>query len=177
MSIANDLGSLPIEYLLSAPLLAASEAQAKMAMVTAKFIEDVGMSNGVVRNVKFGYDTTDGSNVIHNELSVPILSIVNIPNLSVSEANVDFCMEVKTQSMDKSSVGTNTTVSASYGGWFTPVKANITGSVTTSHEHTRSTDKTAKYTISVKSKSNDMPEGLSRVLNILAANIRDPAHS
>jgi hypothetical protein len=174
---ADEFRGLPISDLIGAPLVATAQAQGQLAMTTAQFIEEIGMSNGLVRNVKFGYDTTDGSNVTHNELSVPMLSIVNVPNLTVKKANVDFCMEVKTQSQDKSSINTNTSVSASYGGsWFCPVKAKITGSVTTASEHTRSTDKTAKYTISVEARDDGMPEGLARVLNILAANIPNPSH-
>ncbi len=176
MSIADEYRGLPIDELIGAPLMAAAAAQGKLALTTAQFIQDVGMSNNQVRNVDFNYKTNDGSSVIDNTLSVPLLAIVNVPNLSVKEANVDFCMEVKTQSVDKSSLNTNTTISASYGGsWFCPVKASITGSVATASEHTRSTDKSAKYTISVKAVDTGYPEGLSRVLDILANNISNPA--
>ncbi len=177
MSLSDEFKGLPISDLIGAPLVAAAQAQGQLAMTTANFIEQVGMSNGHVRNVTFGYDTNDGTNTIHNELSVPILSIVNVPNLAVKKANVDFCMEVKTQSQDKSSLNTITSVTATYGGsWFCPVKVSVTGSVTTASEHTRSTDKSAKYNISVEARDDGMPEGLSRVLNILANNISNPAH-
>lgn len=176
MSVADEYRGLPIDELIGAPLMAAAAAQGKLALTTTQFIEEVGMSNGQVRNVNFQYETTQGSNVIQNNLTVPLLSIVNVPNLSVKEANVDFCMEVRTQSADKSSVNTNTTVSASFGGsFFCPVKAKITGNVATSSEHTRSTDKSAKYTISVKAADTGYPEGLSKVLDILSQNISNPA--
>lgn len=176
MSIADEYRGLPIDELIGAPLMAAAAAQGKLALTTAQFIQDVGMENGQVRNVDFNYETHDGSNAIQNKFSVPLLSIVNVPNLSVKEANVDFCMEVRTQSMDKSSANASASMSASYGGsFFCPVKVNITGSVATASEHTRSTDKSAKYTISVKAADTGYPEGLSKVLDILSQNISNPA--
>lgn len=179
MNIGEEFKGLPIDELIGAPLMAAAAAQGKLALTTVEFIKEIGMENDKVRNVDFTYETTDASSSNHtpiqNKLSVPLLSIVNIPNLSIKEANVDFCMEVRAQSMDKSSVNTSTTVSASFNGsWFCPVKTKITGTIATASEHTRSTDKSAKYTISVKAADSGYPEGLSKVLDILSANVTNP---
>lgn len=178
MSIAEEYKGLPIQDLIAAPLVAAASAQGQLALTTAHFIESVAMDDQKkLRTVEFNYETHDGTSNVQSSITVPLLSIVNVPNLSVKEANVDFSMEVRSQSMDKSSTNASLQTSASYGGsWFCPVKVSVTGSVSTASEHTRSTDKSAKYNISVKARDDGMPEGLAKVLGILAANIPNPQH-
>ena len=43
--IANQFSGLPIENLISAPLLAAAEGQKSLASTTAQFITEVGMDD------------------------------------------------------------------------------------------------------------------------------------
>ena len=79
-SIANQFTGLPIENLIAAPLLAAAEGQKSLASTTAQFITEVGMdSSGNTKSVTFNYE--DGSKDV--KLDVPLLSIINIPSLSV----------------------------------------------------------------------------------------------
>jgi hypothetical protein len=178
MSVAEEFKGLPIDELIGAPLIACAAAQGKLAMTTADFIKQVGMNGDQVRTVDFKYNTHDGSNVQENTVSVPLLSVVNVPNLAVKKANVDFTIEVKTQTVDKSNTSGTVNTEASYGGsWWCPVKAKISGSVTTGSEHTRSSDKSAKYNVSVEARDDGMPEGLARVLDILAQNIKNPSHA
>jgi hypothetical protein len=176
MSMADEFKGLPIEDLVGAPLIAAANAQGKLALTTAQFIDQVGMSNGNVRTVNFNYETSSSAGqTVQNTISVPLLSVVNIPSLAVKKANVDFTMEVKAQSRDVSSTQASISTTASYGGsWWSPVSVKVTGSVATSSEHTRATDKSAKYNISVEARDDGMPEGLARVLDILAANVKNP---
>ena len=174
MSIADDFRGLPMEELISVPLISAANAQAKLAYVTTDFVKNVGVNPEThqVNTVDFaypGYDATGAE--VQKMLSVPLLSIVNIPNLSVKEAEVEFTMEVKQQVMDKSSSEKNVTSSVS-GGWG-PVSAKISGSITTKSEHTRQSDKSAKYDVRVKARDDGPPEGLARILDILANNMKN----
>lgn len=173
--VGDEIRGLPISDLVAGPLLAAADAQGKLANMTAEFIQRVGMSNGVVNTVQFKYHNKDsrGSNV-ENQLDVPLLSIVNVPNLAVKRAEVDFTMEVKQQCVDKDSKDMSGNLSASVG--WGPFSMKMSGSVATKSEHTRSTDKSAKYDIKVEARDDGMPEGLARVLDMLAANIANPAH-
>ena len=74
-SIANQFTGLPIENLIAAPLLAASEGQKSLASTTAQFITEVGMDDkGNTKSVTFNYE--DGSEcsfrcsiVINNQCS------------------------------------------------------------------------------------------------------------
>ena len=98
--IANQFTGLPIENLISAPLLAAAEGQKSLASTTAQFITEVGMdSSGNTKSVTFNYE--DGTDEV--KLDVPLLSIINIPSLCVDTIDVEFNMEVSTQSSTKSS--------------------------------------------------------------------------
>ena len=66
--IANQFSGLPIENLISAPLLAAAEGQKSLASTTAQFITEVGMDDkGNTKSVTFNYE--DGTEEV--KLDVP----------------------------------------------------------------------------------------------------------
>ena len=164
-SIANQFTGLPIENLISAPLLAACEGQKALAQSTAQFITEVGMDkNGNTKSVTFNYE--DGSEKV--EVDVPLLSIINIPSLCVDEIDINFDMEVSTQSASKSS--TDASAELSVKGGFGCWSASFTGKVSHHSENSRSSDTSAKYSISVKGKQ-EKPEGLMKVLDMLNSSI------
>jgi hypothetical protein len=160
-NIANQFTGLPIENLIAAPLLAAAEGQKSLAATTAQFITEVGMDkDGNTKSVKFNYE--DGSEAV--ALDVPLLSIINIPSLCVDEIDINFDMEVSTQSASKSSTDSSAelSVKAGFGCW----SASFTGKVSHHSENSRKSDSSAKYTIAVKGKQ-EKPEGLMKVLDML----------
>ena len=183
--IADQFKGLPMSDLISQPLIAAAQAQGQLSNITQQFIKDVGLedngSGGLsARSVDFNFNSpetsADGDTTLTpNNLSVPLLSIVNVPNLSVKKATVDFTMEVKSASKDTSSsdVTGNISTSASYKAWWSPVKCSMTASVTTNKksESVRSTDNSAKYDVHVEARDDGAPEGLMKVLDILNAAI------
>ena len=160
-NIANQFTGLPMETLIAAPLLAASEGQKSLAATTASFIEEVGMDkDGNTKSVKFKYD--DGSESV--ALDVPLLSIINIPSLCVDEIAITFDMEVSTQTASKSS--TDSSAELSVKGGFGCWSASFTGKVSHHSENSRKSDTSAKYSIAVKGKQ-EKPEGLMKVLDML----------
>ena len=180
MSISEQFRGLPMEDLIGAPLVAAANAQGKLANLTKDFIKEVGTDNGKVKTVDFTYGKTlkkapnsDDVEEVDKTLSVPLLAIVNVPSLSVKKVNIDFEMEVKQQTQQKSSLATDTTVNVKYSSFWSPVSASITGSVSTSKETTRKTDNSAKYSVHVEARDDGPPEGLAKVLNILAGLIQE----
>ena len=160
-NIANQFSGLPIDTLIAAPLVAAAEGQKKLAATTAQFITEVGMdSSGNTKSVAFKYD--DGSESV--ALDVPLLSIINIPSLCVDSIDVEFEMEVSAQSASKSSTDASAEFTAKAG--FGCYSASFTGKVSHHSENSRSSDSSAKYSISVKGKQ-EKPEGLMKVLDML----------
>ena len=102
MSVSEQFKGLPMEDLIGAPLIAAANAQGKLANLTKDFVEKVGADeNGKIRTVDFTYGKSYNKDPESNEvqeveksLSVPLLSIVNVPSLSVKKVNIDFEMEL-----------------------------------------------------------------------------------
>ena len=152
-NIASQFTGLPIETLISAPLVAAAEGQKSLAATTSNFITEVGM------------DKDGKTNVV---LDVPLLSIINIPSLCVDTIDVEFQMEVSAQSASKSSTDASAELTAKAG--FGCYSASFTGKVSHHSENSRSSDTSAKYSISVKGKQ-EKPEGLMKVLDMLNGSI------
>jgi len=183
--IADQFKGLPMSDLISQPLIAAAKAQGQLSNITQQFIKDVGLEGNdtdgfKARSVDFGFQSpvTDGdgnTTLTDDKLSVPLLSIVNVPNLSVKKATVDFSMEVKASSSNSSSSQTDANVSttAKYSAWWSPVSVEMKASVSTSnkHESVRKTDNSAKYDVHVEARDDGAPEGLMKVLDILNAAI------
>lgn len=175
MAIAEQFAGLEMDKLIGAPLAAAADASINLANSTAEFINRVGFdSAGNVRNVAFKYEkrsaNEDGtSNLDEMKVDVPILAIVPIPNLQVDEVNVLFDMEVKQSEKQDTSFDVGASVTGSLG--IGPIKVSVTGSVSVHSNHTRSSDNSAKYHVDVRATNHGIPEGLARVLDMMAANV------
>ena len=138
-SIADQFKGLPIGTLIAEPLLGAAKAQGQLAHTTENFIKDIGLEddgngNLSARTVEFDYDapieSKDDKGAIttkieNRKLKVPLLSIIQTPNLGVKKATVDFDMEVKSSTQDTSSVNTKTDLSVKYDNWWSPVKVDL----------------------------------------------------
>ena len=175
MAIAEQFAGLQMDQLIGGPLRAAADANAHLANSTAEFINRVGFdSNGKIHTVSFGYQertvNEDGtSNLNEMKVDVPLLAIVPIPNLQVDEVNILFDMEVKESVKEESSMDLSASATASLNlGVF---KVNVSGSVSAHNTNTRSTDNSAKYHVDVRAANHGTPEGLARVLDMMAANI------
>jgi len=184
--IADQFKGLPMSDLIGQPLLAAAKAQGKLSTHTQQFINDVGLTsdgNGgpvSARSVDFGFKApvaqSDGSTkLVDDKLSVPLLSILNVPNLSVKKATVDFTMEVKSSTVqtDSSKTSVKVDTKASYSAWYSPVSVEMKASVSSDSksESTRKTDNSAKYNVHVEARDDGPPEGLMKVLDVLNASI------
>lgn len=175
MSIAQQFSGLPMDNLIGGPLRAAADASTQLANSTADFINRVGFNNdGKARTVAFAYQqrsvNEDGtSNLDEMKVEVPILAIVPIPNLQIDEVNILFDMEVKQSEKEESSMDLSASAQASLNlGLF---KVNVSGSVSAHQSNTRSSDNSAKYHVDVRATNHGTPEGLARVLDMMAANV------
>lgn len=175
MAIGDQFSGLDMKNLIGAPLGAAADASVQLAHSTADFINTVGFDkNGKTRTAVFKFNqigkNEDGS-LENQEMSVdvPLLAIVPIPNLQVDEVNILFDMEVKQSEKSESS--------SDYGGSFSGTanfgifKATVSGSVSAHSSNTRSSDNSAKYHVDVSATNHGTPEGLARVLDMMAANV------
>lgn len=175
MSIAEQFSGLPMDNLIGGPLRAAADASTQLANSTADFINRVGFDkDGKARTVAFAYQqrsvNEDGtSNLDEMKVEVPMLAIVPIPNLQIDEVNILFDMEVKQSERSESSMDLSASAKASLNlGVF---KVNVSGSVSAHQSNTRSSDNSAKYHVDVRATNHGTPEGLARVLDMMAANV------
>ena len=190
-SIADQFKGLPIGELIANPLIAAAQAQGKLAGITKDFIEEVGLQNTETdpakdpvlkaRTVDFAYDAiveekkSSGETVTKVEprkMQVPLLSIVNTPNLSVKNVKIDFDMKVQSSNEHKDSTSVKVDTSVKYAAWWSPVSASMTASVANKSENTRKSDNSARYTVHCEARDDGAPEGLMKVLDILGDAIK-----
>jgi len=176
MTISDQFRGLPMGDLVGAPLIAACDAQIRLAQATAEFISKVGFEEGEggapgkTRTSDFSFsrpvqDATGNWTEETVGLKVPLLSIVKVPTLAVENVDITFDMEVKASTNDKSSLDIGAKVDASWGGF--GAKVSVQGSVASHKENTRTSDNSAKYHVNVQARDAGMPEGLARVMDIL----------
>ena len=190
-NISDQFKGLPIGELIANPLIAAAQAQGKLAGITKDFIEEVGLQNTEsddskppvlkARTVDFAYDAiveekkSSGETVTKVEprkMQVPLLSIVNTPNLSVKNVKIDFDMKVQSSNEHKDSTSVKVDTSVKYAAWWSPVSASMTASVANKSENTRKSDNSARYTVHCEARDDGAPEGLMKVLDILGDAIK-----
>lgn len=175
MAIAEQFAGLQMDQLIGAPLRAAADASTQLANSTADFINRVGFDGeGKVRTVAFGYQrrsaNEDGtSNLDEMKVDVPMLAIVPIPNLQVDEVNILFDMEVKQSERQESAMDLSASITGTVNLGI--VKVSVTGSISAHQANTRSSDNSAKYHVDVRATNHGTPEGLARVLDMMAANV------
>jgi len=189
--------ALPFRHLIGAPLVAAIEAQGMAAKTTTDFIMDVGFTKptdavaeegtnpdvGDVRTVTFKYTAdvvkADGTTEKKDfTLMVPLLTIVPIPYLAIEEMTIDFMAKITEAISHDRSNTSQTAATASLeakGGWG-PVSVGFKGSL--SHKHSSTATSSSKYNteltmnIRVRATQDDMPAGLSKVLEILSGIVK-----
>lgn len=179
VKMSDQFGGLPMDQLIGGPLKAACDSQIQLAKATADFIQNVGLQadkNGVMRTrtVDFTYskpvnDGNGGYTEVENKLDVPLLAILNTPSLAIKEVEVEFTMEVKSSTSEKSSRDYAATLDTEVKAGWGPVSVDVKihGSVASHNENTRSSDNSAKYHVKVLARDDGMPEGLRRCLDII----------
>lgn len=201
VKMSDQFQGLPMDSLIGGPLTAASDSQVKLARATADFIKVIGFlppteeqlkldenAMGETRTASFKFKrpvelpsapaagsgqqlSTIGEEDV--ELQVPLLAIVNVPNLSITTVDVTFDMEVKSSFSTTAGVEAeaSTSVSASAGWGPFSAKVTVQGKVSSHSETTRKSDNSAKYHVSVHAEDRGMPEGMARVMDILQTSI------
>ncbi len=190
----QELKQIPFGTLIGAPLKAAIESQALAAQTTIDFIKEVGFQKnsgatddpfdmaianddgdadiGTVRNVTFEYSKKDEEDGESNfSLTVPILTITPIPYIRIDEMTIDFHAKLTDAVTSRRSTDTsvNTSFSIGYSSFWSPVKSSFR--VSASHKRS-ATDASAqkreyRMDIHVRAVQDEMPSGLSKILDIL----------
>ena len=198
-SISAELQALPLGFMLGAPLKAVIEAQALAAKTTIDFIQNVGLEEDPpgefkVRAADFSFvqpvpDPANPGSFLEQEskLTVPILSIVPVPFIRVSDLNVTFEFKIRdvqsAQSKKEISGSTGIThtteTKAKFGGGFlgflggpsgdmsTRTNVQVNASATYQATNRSSTDRSATFKMTMNAIQDEIPEGLRMTLTIL----------
>lgn len=162
--------NLPLSDLISIPLSSCGEAQKNLSQTTIDFIKELGfMEDGkTLKTIDFRYvfkpDTTDPNADVQMEeriISFPLLVILKIPSLKITQTQIEFLSEVSEV------VVTESAPQQSINAVGAPVKkVSIFGKVSSNQKTKRTTNTSSTYSIKVTAVDDGMPEGLSRILDL-----------
>jgi len=178
VSMAQQFSGLPMDALIGGPLMAAAEANGKMAMTQTKFMldtcfqktgsDDNAPYNPIMIEMKLSKsfpvreDGDDGGDRVEirkteTSFSVPLLTIIPLNSLAVDNVDISFDMEVKSSFAEEQNRESRSQTAAEgsfegKAGWG-PFSVTIRGSV--HHESENSSNYKSNY-----SKSNSAKYGI-----------------
>ena len=178
--LVNDLSSMPFDRMIGGPLSACIDAQEQAAVSSVNFIDRVGFdpqNPGHVINVDFKY-RRDGEDVV---LSVPLLTIVPIPFISIDTVNISFKAALKSinteDAIDADRQSSYDSTNSKYLGIGSYLKSAqiqrtvMRGSVSTKKDSVATQHSAysieANIDINVIARQESMPGGLAKVLEML----------
>lgn len=195
----EELQQIPFSQLIGAPLKAAVEAQALAAQSTIEFIHKVGFKHsgfggddqdlvfsdpdedanaGELRSVTFSYQKKGENEALEEfSLTVPFLAITPIPYIRIDEMTIDFNAKL-TDSVERKTSSTfklDTSVKGSYSAFWSPIKIEARVSATYNQKSSSTERQQREYAmqIHVRAVQDEMPAGLSRMLDILEQAIQE----
>lgn len=164
---AAEFQALPLEFIVAAPLIAAVKAQAVAAQATIEFVEKFKGDN-----VQFEFTSEQEGVPKKNTVNAPLLSIVPVPHLRIDSMTVNFRYEISQTVKEASSLEKGVEMDVKGGALLSPwVSATLKGSVSSRSSEESTMNRSGVLEITVHASEAPMPEGLSRVLGLLANSI------
>lgn len=177
--MVNEFAGLPLGLLICQPILEVAKGQNALCQVYLDNLFQLAFEKSdkdkeeelKAKTVKFTLNRTVINNgtpaVVPVTVEAPLLSLVPVPAFTMDEATVRFTMEIKKQVKDTESKTTEGKSSFGYSAW--GFNAQISGSVTAQSEHTRTTDKSAKYEIYARACQQPPAEGMAKLTTVMAS--------
>ncbi|WP_294304732.1 DUF2589 domain-containing protein [uncultured Chryseobacterium sp.] len=183
---AAELGSIDFATIIGGPLDACVKAQSNASISTVNFIKEVGFETvgeeQKLRMAEFKYkkmgpnpdfdpekpeDEDNPKQTMNNvEISVPFISLLNVPTFRIETCEVDF--NVKLNSTYTKDVSDELGIKAGASGGFGPVKFSVDVSYKRSSATGIKVEKEYSLGVKVKATNDEMPAGLEKVLGLLA---------
>lgn len=186
MNHGQELSSIDFASMIGGPLNAVVEAQAKSAMTTLDFIQNLGfektttpgppevVSYGKAKTVTFTYekdnpDETSTDKVLTYELKVPTLAIIPIPYLRVEDVHIQFNAKISSTTYQRNATGESYggNISAKAGWGWGSAKLSAYYSKRKSTTSGNQVNRTYSLDVKVHAVQDEIPAGLDRVLGIL----------
>lgn len=182
VKIGQEVKELPLEYVIAAPLQGAVKAQSLAANSTVDFINNVCVTekggNKTVNMIDFIYSKSKpndegllGGMTSSHKLSVPLMTMLPVPYIRIEKMTTHFDFKISSTIIEKDHKEKKVSSSAKYNAWF--ANASIHGHVGSTHDVDNKLDREANLKIDVTAVQDQMPQGLSKVLDIFTEAIKD----
>lgn len=178
MALSSELASMDFGSLVGGPLVAAVNAQAQASIAASNFILKTAFVDpdnpSELRTITMKVNKTkiDGTTELV-EITVPLLTILQVPNLRISEYDYEF--NAKINSVDTSSTNTefkaNASLQAKAGWGWGSAKLNASASFKKETKEGNTTSRDYQMKIKVRAISDQLPGGLEKLLGLLESNI------
>jgi hypothetical protein len=183
-NLTSELNNIDFRKMIGGPLQAAVDAQVASSLATVDFINKVGFQplldaqgqpvagKRELVMVEFSHTRkdvdADGKAVVkENFVKVPLLAMLPIPSLRIEHVTIDF--NVKLNSVESSSTSDQLGVSAEVSAGWGPVKLKVSASYQRKTATNVEVKKEYSLNVNVKAVQDEMPAGLEKILNMLAA--------
>lgn len=176
-NLTSELNNIDFRKMIGGPLQAAVDAQVASSLATVNFINAVGFETDEEGKKKlvmvdFSHSRKDvdaEGNEVNKDISikVPLLAMLPIPSLRIEHVIIDF--KVKLNSVESSKVSDQLGVSVSAGGGFGPVNFKVSASYQRQSSTGVEVKKEYALSVNVKAVQDEIPAGLEKILNMLAA--------
>lgn len=179
--IGSTINALPLATMFGVPAKAFADTQVMLSRQYYEFIQQVGLEDVIENGVKTGkrqvimveaifkepsVDSTGKvTGTTERSISVPLLSILEHPNVNVVEAGVEF--ELTIQTTEESSTKTEAEGKADITVGWGPFKAAVSARMSHNSSQTRKSDTRARYAVHMKLAKGPMPEGMARFMDII----------
>ena len=177
IQLSAEFEKLPLDVIVASPLEAAVSAQSRAAAATRDYLKSLLDKDGkpIMVNFEVGIQenapssTAGGTPVKQIQITAPLISIVPVPHLRIDSLTTHFKYEISqivksTRSFDKSA-----DVGAQTGALLSPwVSATLKGSLSSKSSEESTMNRSGVLEITVHASEAPMPEGLAKILGILA---------
>lgn len=99
----SDVSGIQLDQLLFAPFKSALDAQILLSFTSLKYISDYGLdSSGNMKIVQINssYYDVSSSTIKDVSLNIPVVSLINIPCLTMKTLSVDFDINIQSQTIN-----------------------------------------------------------------------------
>jgi hypothetical protein len=176
-ALTTELNNIDFRTMIGGPLQAAVDAQVASSLATVDFIQKVGFTdsgNGQreLVMVDFTHKRKDvdasGAEVAKDiSLRVPLLAMLPIPSLRIEHVIIDF--NVKLNSVESSSTSSELGGGVEGKGGWGPVSFKVSASYQRKTATNVEVKKEYALNVNVKAVQDEIPAGLEKCLNIIAA--------
>ncbi len=179
-NLTSELNNIDFKKMIGGPLQACVDAQVASSLATINFINEVGFKTTgtgptAVKElimVDFSHKRSDvkADGTADNKtinIRIPLIAMLPIPSLRIDHVTIDF--NVKLNSVETSQVSTTFDVAAEVKGGWGPVSFKVSASYQRKSTTGVEVKKEYALNVNVKAVQDEIPAGLEKILNMLAA--------